>query len=272
MALPDEVYGEVVTTPHINAWVAALNTVGRAANPGSTMTFTGTKNNQAIPSTTVPQPLFLPWNGASDAQLNGLEPGVEGQLAVILNWTSTKVLYLGHNQTGLPPADTWCLWNKVTSGATPIASRGVAILQYTAISPFSGRWMLIYHDQGLPITQTFNAGNYGATGGTWVVASGNVGADEFKVESSDLLINLIINGTQVTSTPSNIGRTLYGYTAKSVVQIGCLINDNGAGWINGFIAINPSNTTVYFSRVDGANFATSASSTGVAVQVRIPLE
>ena len=152
-------------------------------------------------------------NNASDATIRGLVAGVDGQQVTIVSIGAGSV-FLAHQNTNSAAANR--LINFVTSGNTPLAAGvGTATLKYDATT---ARWRLIDHEQGKPITVTYNAGDFTASGTmTWDVASGDILVDTYYVKGRMLFLQFGYNTTTVGGTASSELRKTFpnGYTCSA---------------------------------------------------------
>jgi hypothetical protein len=134
------------------------------------------------------------WNGASDAAITGLATGTAGQIAMIRNTSTTKVITFAHLSGSSSAANQFT--NAVTSAPTPVAAGGWIVYRHTGTN-----WQLVGHEQGAWITPTFAAGDYTSSSGTWVVDAGDVGTCASLLRAKTLTVRLQINTSDVTGTP-----------------------------------------------------------------------
>jgi hypothetical protein len=177
--------------------ILAVTTITPGSGGGiiQVTSLTGTVNDLVL----VPGCSVLMCRNNGDLTITGMAGGVPGQ-RVTLVANSQGSVFLSHLNTGSLAANRLLNW--VTSGVTPLGigpaySGGVATYVYD--DAFT-RWNLVTHEQATWLPVTFNAANFGASGGTWTVASGNVAA-RYRLSGRTLHLNYVINSSTITGTP-----------------------------------------------------------------------
>jgi hypothetical protein len=158
-------------------------------------TLTGAQNNWA--PTGLSGNTYIPWNGASDVAFTGLAGGVSGQLVTVKNITAAKTATFAHNSGSSSAGNKFK--NFATSGATPIAPGGTITYQYDGTD-----WQLIAHEQGMPVSVAYVAGNFTAAGAmTWTVDSGDLLLFSYFLRGRLLTVFFTIESSSVGGTPSS---------------------------------------------------------------------
>lgn len=224
-------------------------------------TATGTQNDWApgLDGNT-----FIFWSGASDLTVSGLAGGVAGQVVVIKNVSTDKVIFFPHQDTGSSASNRLVNW--ITGGSTPITPTGVAMFQYETTN---NRWQLLHHVQGKAITPTFAAGDFTGSGSmTWTVASGDVRIDSYVIQGRFVSYQYYYATTTVGGTPSTdlrraLPTLLIPAQSDAVVQWSRNL-DNGTG-NDGFAYVGSSFGNFLFLRRDktSGNWAASTDNTYV---------
>lgn len=219
-------------------------------------TSTGTQHNWA-PG--LSGDTLIQWAGASDLTVTGFTGGTTGQRITFFN-TGTKIAWFPH-ESGSSLAGNR-LSNKATTANTPVAPGGSLTYIYNG-----GVWILTAHDQGLPITVTFAAGNFtGDSSMTWTVGSGDVVTLTYHLCGKMLTVTFYLDTTTVGGTPSStlqISTAAWGgFTAVSSVRTTCENVDNGTA-SRGPVGVAAAGTSINILRNAGANWTASTNNTGV---------
>jgi len=218
-------------------------------------TVTGTQNNYAP---TLSNRTLIEWAGAADATFTGLAGGAVGKIVTFKN-TGSFVAYFAHQHASSSAGNKFR--NFATSASTPIAATGAITFQYDGTD-----WQIISHEQGAWITPTFSAANFTASAGTWTVDAGDVLTDMYRLSGRTLHWQFAVATTSVSTTPTYLQRTLWGFTSgsqrfDSVIQQA----DNGATQSVGYAWIQPAFSTVLFGKFSG-NWAAATNNTTIITQ------
>lgn len=216
----------------------------------TTITSTGTVNDLAgVTSNT-----FLLCNNATGLILTGFAAGYDGQRLLIVSMGAGAVA-LSHQNTGSGAANR--LINFATSNDTNLAAgKGTAEYVYDGTAT---RWRLVMHQQGSFIDQTFVAGDFTASAGTWTVASGDVVTFAYTLQGRLLTVVFFVN---TTTTSAGMGTDLQikvpgGYVVNKTAEIPIHTGDNNASAI-GFGVVAAAGTQIILRKID-----TSAWTSGV---------
>ena len=158
--------------------------------------------------------------------------------------------------------------NGVSAAISLVAGRGRVLLEYDGAS---ARWRVINHEQGGPITPSFNSGDVTANGSmTWTVDSGDVAAYSYVLQGSELSVSLHIAGTTVGGTLSNTLQIAVpgGFAPAEDCRVAAFINDNGTQQA-GRAEVVTSGTVIKVLKIAGGNLAASTNATAVACQLVI---
>jgi len=185
-------------TPHTNAWLQDLQD---RIDKALAMVFvtdgpTGNVNNYAFAKHA--EVRCWQWGGTADLTLTGVAGGQSGDVLVIKNVSSGKVIRLPYLSASSLQINSF--YNPVSSGPTPVAPHGWVTYVHNGSS-----WVLINHQQGEPITPVFNAANFLAAGGPWTVSAGQVAACQYTVVGKLLMFVLTITGSNIAATASSLG-------------------------------------------------------------------
>ncbi len=184
-----------------------------------TVTDTGTQNDYApgLVGHTI-----VRCNNATLLTITGLSGGTSGQRVRFISVGAGQVDFAHQNTGSTSAADR--LINFATSGNTPLAA-GVGTCEYE-YDATTARWRLIQHEQGAPITRTFAAGNYTASGSmTWTVASAT--SDAFVLRGRELHLLEVVSGTVAGSASTELRVTLpQGFTASTRATNTCVVQTN----------------------------------------------
>ena len=211
------------------------------------------------------------FNNASDATIYSLKGGTAGQIVRIYNFGSA-IVNLRHASSA--PAGGRILFNFIAQIDidTPIASNGNAVFFY---NDSDNSWRMLYHEQGKPITPTFSAGDFTASGAmTWTVAAGDILTDSYYIRGKTVYYHFNYNATTVGGTLSTtlrraIPTALILYPIAASIMI-CRVIDNGT-YGAGVCFIQ--NATSYFeiNKIDNSNYAASTDNTLVQGTLIWPL-
>jgi hypothetical protein len=218
----------------------------------ATTTATGTQDDGSFSGASV-----LRCNNATDLTITGFVAGVAGQTLTVVSVGAGNV-YLAH-QTGSSSSNR--LINYLATGNTPLcAGKGSATYQYDATTQ---RWRLVGHDQGAPLSQTFDAGDFTGSGTiTWTVASGDVSRYSYYIVGTQMFFGIGFNTTTVSGTGNELRwRIPNGYTAAGNEQGILFTIDNGAFTSARFFSNGAGTNYLSGMRIDGANWAASTNAT-----------
>lgn len=141
-------------------------------------------------------------NSGVPLTITGLSGGVSGQRLTIIALGAQ--VNLAPSNSGSLVANRLLNW--ATAAPTALARSVVTCGSATYIydGTLINRWELVAHDQGEWITPPFNAADFTATGGggTWTVASGNIGAMSYKLTGRMIFIVFQILTTTVGGAPT----------------------------------------------------------------------
>jgi hypothetical protein len=240
----------------------AINEAGlsvQLTGPSYIVTTTGNIDNLDFRGAAV-----LIMNNASDATIRGLLAGYDGQQVTIISKGAGNV-FLAHQDTNSSAANR--MINNVTSGVTPLAATyGSARYVYDINT---ARWRLAQHNQGQFIAETFNAGNFTASGSmTWTVASGDVGVGSYYIIGRTMFYLFRFSTTTVGGTPSTtlIKALPDGYVLQLAFDSICYAEDNGTkttGWMFS------TSGAIGFARLAGGNWSASTDNTKIAGSLTI---
>jgi hypothetical protein len=236
------------------SWVVQGGTLGV-----QTTTATGTQNDFALTAGT----RVLRCNNATLLTLNGLTPGVDGQLLDIVS--------VGAGEVDLTPqaagsTAAYRLIPYATVGQTPLApASGTATLVYDGTT---ARWRLIAHEQGAWITPPFNAANFSAPTGTWVVLGVQVNDYRYRLVGRTLHLEFFVGATNITGTPANLLLTLpNGHNpAPFNNSIGAIWTQSNGGAFTGGGTYSPgtgATINLYTTVAQTGNWAASAGNAAV---------
>jgi hypothetical protein len=183
----------------------------------------GTVNDWAPAGLPTNANAVISWNGATPLLVTGIRGGVDGQQITIKN-RGTSVISFEHSGTG--SIITNRCGNLISSGMTPVAAAGWISYVYFAGSG----WRLTSHEQGAWITPAFNAADYTASTGTWIVSSANVLQARYRIEGKALAWALYVWQTSI-SPGAQAQRKLFGYTAPGYnTFVHMFVEDPGPGF------------------------------------------
>lgn len=218
---------------------------------------TGSINNLAVNAGTA----VLKFTNASLTTVTGLlfaVAPVDGQILDILS-TGAGQVDLAHENASSTAANRFT--NKATSGNTSLApGSGSARYVYNATS---SRWVLLQHEQGAWITRTFSAGNYGATGGSWTVASATT--DAYWLKGRTLTYAAEVSGS-ITSTPSTANITLPFTSAKAMAGVALGVNNTTVATVEWSIVA--ASTSLLFTNYTGNWGTTAAVNEVISIEVQ----
>lgn len=231
---------------------------------------TGTVNNLA-PTTLVSGVLnIIPVTSAADLILTGLSSSglAAGTRARFISTGAGNVYYKNLN-AGSSAANQFKNW--VTSGDTPI-SKGVIEFEFDGTN-----WVLHFHEQGSAITPTFAAGNFTGNGSmTWTVGSGDVTTCKWILRGKFVTVTFSLTTTTIGGTPNTslqIGNGAYGgFTLFGEHAVGCMVNDNGGGFVGGFVQASSGASTTSIAVLRSALAVWSASTDSTAARGQITFE
>lgn len=247
--------GGTWTTP--KTWLAAILSVAdmnthvrdnlnALTQATSTITTTGTQTALSIPTGRGDLVLFA--NNASALTIQGIAAGQDGQLLRIYSIGAGDII-LAHNSGSASAANK--LLNQATSASSQIvAGTGCAAYRYDGTA---ARWRMEAFDQGNWLAAGFTAGDYTASAGNWTLASGDVTTCRYRLRGKTLEISLFVTTTTVSSTPATLMRAIPGgFTSTARMDAFTLgLNDNGGGWVSGFVGTSASGTTLNFTKASG---------------------
>lgn len=207
--------------------------------------------------------LHLRCNNATALTITGRVAAASGCLLLIS--AANAQVNLTHDATSTAANR---LYNKATSGATPLAAGGHALYIYDATL---SRWVLKEHEQGAWITPTFAAGDYTASSGNWTVGSGDVTLCKYKLIGRTLHWCLNLATTTVSSTPASLKRAIPGgYTGVADFRGSTAYWDNATTAGTGIFV--STTTTLDFYRDITGTLAYSAATDQTYVQAQGALE
>lgn len=204
---------------------------------------------------------FFEWNGAADATISGIVGGRAGLTVVVRNVSATKVLTFPH-QSGLSSAGNK-LTNVATSAGTPVASGGFIAYRHDGTD-----WQQVGHQQGVPITPAYAAGNFTGSGSmTWTVDSGDVATYAYLLEGQKLTVWFFISTTTVGGTPSaGLQMALPGgftaFASHSAADA-CYVSDNGGSFLPGLVQCAGGATLISIFRDALVNWSAATNTTAV---------
>lgn len=223
-----------------------------------TSTATGTQNNWApgISGNTI-----IEWSGASAMTVTGLAAGTTAQIVIFKN-VGTAVATFSHNSGSSSAGNKF--FNLATSAGSPVAAKGWVVYYYDGT-----QWQMINHDQGTPITPSFNAADYTGSGSmTWTLQAGDVDLQQYYLRGSQLTVSTRIITSTVGGTLSNalrVGNGAWGGFTSSGITFGInSYSDNGTSG-NGTVntTTGTGGTLVQFFKAAGANWSASTNNTTV---------
>lgn len=224
-----------------------------------TSTATGTQNDFApgLLGQTV-----LRMNNASAATITGFAGGIDGQLLTIIS-VGTGLVFLSHEDGGSSASNR--LVNVATSAYTPLsAGFGSATYVYDATS---SRWRLVAHEQGQPMADPFNAGDYTAAGSmTWTVQQSDVSNRHYFLQGRVLTVCLVIFDSSIGGTPdvALYSKVPGGFIGGPASLSLCHIANNG---VEGIGQAKTNITNIEFRRVPLTNWSTSNNNAFVGVTI-----
>jgi len=237
-------------TTRDNILAVTTITPGSAGGVTQITALTGTINDLAL----IPGCAMLIWrSAAAPATFTGFSGGVDGQRLTVVN-ESLYALSLPHLSSSSLAANR--LLNFATSAPTNLAA-GPSYAGGSATYLYDGsfaRWNLVAHEQGAWISPTFNAADYGATGGTWSIASGNVVRLAYRLSGRTLQIAFQFNGTTVAGTPTvlTIGASQWGgYTPTDASAVALPYSSDVAAPI----FVNSNGGILKLQKLNGSAFA-----------------
>jgi len=246
--------------------VFAINEAGESRQisgySNDVKTDTGTQNDFAYGGTE-----FVRLNNASDLTITGLTPGINGQIVTFISVGAGNVFFT-HNDSGSTATNR--LLNNVTSGPTPLAAgKGSITYRY---STASSRWVLISHNQGSWLTQTFSAGDFTANGSmTWTVASGDVVADSYFIVGRNLFLAFRYQTTTVGGTPNTLLLKTIPSTYTFLAGWDAVIFGTDNGTNTGVWCFNNASTQIGFAKLAGGNWAASTDNSKIAGCLAVPV-
>ncbi len=252
----------------VNASNLASGTVPQARKWTSvTLTTTGNQDNVDFSGADE-----LRCNNASLLTIRGLAAGVGGQRLRIVSVGAGQV-DLAHQNTNSTAANR--LINFATVGLTQLAAgSGVCEYEYDATTQ---RWRLVSHNQGAWISVPFNASDFSGSGSmTWAVDSADVPVHEYLLSGKVLMINYIIQNTDVGGTAANSLQVAIpaGHTAQTSCRMITLVDDAGGATAFGVVLSTIGSPTKVSFRRDAASSnwtLTSGDNTGVSGTVVFPV-
>lgn len=207
------------------------------------------------------------FNNATDATLDGLKAGYDGQVVDIV-CKGNGIVYLAHQNAGSLAANR--LINMITSGVTPMAAvRGSCSYIYDLAA---ARWKLFRHNQGSYITIPFVAGDFTGNGAmTWTVAAGDIAGDSYMIVGRQYNATFRYNTTDVGGVLNTILQRLLpnGYTFGAAFN-GVNFGTQGAGNFP-TLSFNAAATILGQAILAGGAWAASAGTTQIAGSVAFPV-
>lgn len=207
---------------------------------------------------------YIRWTGMADLTVNGLVGATRAGQRVTLQNLGAATIYVGHLQTGVAPVGTR-FQNLVTSGPTPIGLGGWATWIFDG-----GTWVLLGHEQGAWLTPPFLATNFTANTGAWAVASGNVSTNKYRLSGRQLIWQIQLLNSSVSSGPN----TLFIAMPNSWVASSSTVYHLGGAWVLdgggaklgmlsiGLYAFNHLEISKFDSSIYVAGFVTAIAGTG----------
>lgn len=228
-------------------------------------TATGSQNDWA-PG--IARDTVITWAGASTLTVTGFASGVFGARILFKN-TGSQIAHFAHNSGSSTAGNK--LKNIATSANTSVAVGGYAEWVYDGTD-----WQMTRHDQGAWITPTFAAGDFTAASGNWTVDSGDVAAMRYCLQGNTLHVQFHLEDTDVSATPSYLiidNNQFGGFTVPALGLAFALVNDAGAGYVNGVLQVHTDGQLRVFKAGFGSsNYTTTAAdNTDVAGSVTFPI-
>jgi hypothetical protein len=215
-------------------------------NPITSITITTTGN---IDDLDFNNASLIRMNNASLSTIRGLKAGINGQQVIILSIGAGQV-NLAHQNTSSVATNR--LINFVTSGITPLAAgKGTSTYEYDATT---GRWRLISHCQGSPITFV------GAWTGSGTLTFTGLSETTLKYYVDGAQIQLYVNTTgSVGGAGAEIRLTLpNSYTTADQTRFVANILDNNVAVVSLADSVGAASTYArFFANLAGTNWAGS---------------
>lgn len=254
-------------TPHTNEWLQDLQDRIDAAL-GFTMYFAnqvGTQNNLVL-SPAAAEDRYVEWSGTSTLILTGVAGGRQGDRLWIKNVSANGSSIFIPNLANGQSSGANLFYNTAISGATPIAPKGYA--RYVHDGSF---WVMVGHEQGAWITETFSAANYTTnTGAAWTVQSTDELQRAYRLDGRTLHVGVLILNTTVGAAPTALRMTIPGgFQSSKYSQVPCGILDNGdaaRGYL-GFMITNPGTVPLqieFYHPLSSTTWEASTNSSNVA--------
>jgi hypothetical protein len=225
------------------------------------LTTTGTVNDWA-PGTGV----TLRVNNATALVITGLVAHVDGDIRIIEN-VGSSTIKLTHQDAGSAAA------NRIILGPAMqwLGANGAIGLRYDGTAD---RWRVLFVNPGAPITPAYAAGDYTASAGTWTVDAADVVTCAFRQHLHMLDVELEIESTDVSATPTTLNRVIPGgfTAAKTTRTWGQMINAGTAN--SGLARVVATSTAMEFFRDFAATAwsLTAADNTSVRTQIRFEVQ
>lgn len=220
--IDDDGSGETGTVLN-NAWkqelynqidaIIAATVAGSTSPPGINVYATGGAIS-ALPIPPGTGNLLTYLNAPSYLNIQGMQPGLPGQL-----WTLMNVSVQADLSHFDPAASgTAKLWNIATSAKTPLnGGGGNALYQMHA----GIGWRLVFHEQGPWITPTYNGAAFTGNAAAWNVPAGSITTLKWVLRGRSLTVAFTLGPTTVagTTVELRIVNSMFGnFTAASTIS------------------------------------------------------
>lgn len=200
-----------------------MDAVDQALTETATKTDTGTQNDYAL---TLAGQAVIRWNGASAVTFTGFTNGASGRKVLVLNVTAAQTLKFTNADTNSTAGNRF---QCESSSGQILGPRGSALCVYDATEL---AWRVFLLQPGNPITPTFSAGHYNASGGGSVtVASGDVSTHTYIQRGKVVTVTLVLDTISISGTVSSISVALAGggfTVAKNAETAGIVFDNSGS--------------------------------------------
>jgi hypothetical protein len=136
------------------------------------------------------------------------------------------------------------------------------------------RWRATVLDPGTPITPTFAAGDFTATGGgSWTVAAGDVATFAYQQRGKTVHLRFQVNTTTVAGTVTSLNMTLpnsWALTKAGSARIGRGVDNSSA--LDMYMQWAAAATAISILTYAGANFTAATDTTYVAGEVSFEVD
>lgn len=196
--------------------------------------------------------------------ISGFVPGYDGQtISLYCLGTSLRVL---HQDSGSSAA------NQIICPST----NGLIVGLGGRIDGFydatSQKWRMFTVSAGSPITPSFDAGDYTAQAGNWNVDAGDVTTLTYTQINKRLHVDIGLDTTSVTATPTTLRRVIPGGFSCSKSTLNPMIGTEGAVDLAGWIIVNSSTPTTMVFALIGTTWMTTTDDTYVYGQIDLEVD